>query len=247
MKSYSIRSTLDCPSLLGMDSYLLITTGWLPGILRTPGYDMPRGVPGLRTGEGEFLESASQKWLSCNTRALLLSPSLPVRGGMVRVRFLSPPGTITASFGRDSWLPQAASVEPLDWSKSLSSVATFLFSRNLPYCGKFGSNPVENDLLSSVTLSDDVFVRRPCFKTFWTSPNTCPRVFERSFFRSDSKLSERLSAFFDELFVGLVNWKGLAEWIERTGAVRGDGMTRLTMGDERLETWTNWKKDKMDD
>lgn len=88
-----------------------------------------------------------------------------------------------------------------------------------------------------MTLLDDVFDSCSCFRTFCASPSLLPApVLGKSLFLRDSKLSERLKALRDELLTGLVNWKGLAECIERTGVVRGEGLEHLAMGDEWLET-----------
>ena len=239
--SYSIRSRLDCSSRLGVDPYLPITTGLLPGMLLVPGYDVAREVPGLNTGG---LGVLSMKWSSCSTSALLLSPSLTLRCGIKTVSFLSPRVIPSSSWVKCSVPFCPSSTEAPNWSILSSGGLRIIFGEvrrstgsDAEYVGYVG------DLLSSPTLPAEICVNCSRFLKLLTLSS----LFSWGLFLKDSWLRERLIELLESLFLGLVNWKGLGECIERIGAVRGDGRDLLAVGDEWLDTWTIELKRENDD
>lgn len=227
IRSYSLRSTLDSSSRLWLreEPYLAITIGLLPGILYVPGYDVPKGVPGLGTGEEVFWESFSEKWNSWRTISLLLNLSARFRFAIVIVRFLLPKLVVeNPSLLNASLLSLPSSIERLSSRGLFSSFALDGCPERVPFEREGAAYPGStngNDLLrSSPPLREvvKIFVKRSCLSKFCPQPS----FWLSSCFLRDSKLRERLSAPLEWLFSS-GNWNGF-ECMGRAGAVRGDGM-----------------------
>lgn len=226
IRSYSRRSTLDSSSRLWLreEPYLAITIGLLPGILYVPGHDVPKGVPGLGTGEEVFWESFSEKWDSWRASSLLHKLSARFRFGIVIVRFLLPKLVVeNPSLLNTSLLSFPSSIARLSSRGLFSSFALDGCPERVPLEREGAAYPVStkvgNDLLrTSPPLREvvKILVKRSCLNKFCAQPS----FWLSSCFLRDSKLRERLSAPLEWLFSG-GNWNGF-EFMGRTGAVRGD-------------------------